>query len=256
MALDSASGGLLWADTHDPTDQDEEFLALALAPDGATLFAVGTQDVLPSAVKDLDLEAVAYDAAGETAVLVGAESSIVGGVAAGFDLLAGRLLWTRSFPDSFGAYLDRAALSADGNTAYLAGGDDDGRVVSLGVDAASGDELWRGVFEPAGAVYLVAADDTRTATYDDQRRRFWCGASEPLHGTDVDGLLLGYDDPTLLGDEVELSLAAGGTQPLSARTGPSLAATCTCCSARSAGRRRGSLWRRRPCHSTSTATPC
>ena len=252
VAYDAASGTLLWSATHTLEDTiggvwgdvpvaarvsaDGTELAIVgsaangSVPDRAVLWRVDTSNGALVAIETIQtggtsFEAVdaAFTADGASAIVIGDGDTALGGMAAAFDAALGQALWTRTYPDGFGVTFGALALSPDGTTGFVSGGDEDEQLRSMGIDLASGDELWRAVFAPSGDLDAISADKARTASYDDVRRRFWCGGGGPLTGADVDGLLLRYDAPTLLGDAAVLSLSTGGTQLLVARAGPSFA---------------------------------
>ncbi|QDU69668.1 PQQ-binding-like beta-propeller repeat protein [Engelhardtia mirabilis] len=258
-AYDAASGAFLWAGGYSAgavpiSSWNDKPLAGRVSDDGARLAIVGASDgsccddgraalwvvdttngalilrtLAPLPGEDFEPRAAAFTPDGSRAVAVGNVGSSLGTGAVAIDIASGLAPWASTYPlggptpPAVFTSLDAVVIAADGATALAAGRDLDHRLLTMGIDVASGTELWRAVFDPPGATDAVTTKGARAVAYDDLRRLVWTAGDGPLVGTDVDGLVLGYRDPTLLGQESTLSLSAGGSQALTARAGPNFA---------------------------------
>lgn len=133
LAVDTASGEVLWVATYGG-GRDDRPTALALSPDGSTVFVAGTQNTL----------FVADSAYGDYATIA-------------YDATTGHQLWAASY----GAAQDGAdaaqwssaaaiAVHPDGSELYVTGTSGSTTLVAdavtLALDARTGEELWRSRF--------------------------------------------------------------------------------------------------------------
>lgn len=120
------------APNNNPDDGYEDIRDMVLSPDGGRVYAVGISDVGPdSANFHYDYSTVAFDASN------------------------GAILWTQAYdgPSEAGQnYAHGIAVSPDGTRVFATGGEgtvalQQGNYGTVAYDAATGDELWRAVYD-------------------------------------------------------------------------------------------------------------
>jgi outer membrane protein assembly factor BamB len=131
LAFDAASGAQLWRSSYDRSEWDDQGLAVAVSPDGKTVFAGGSslEQGAASFVGEWDYATIAYDAA------------------------TGTERWVSRFDGELRGddYLTDLVASPDGQTVYAVGTSNNVPspafgifydIVTVAYDAASGDQSW------------------------------------------------------------------------------------------------------------------
>lgn len=195
VAYDAATGAQLWTTHYDGPGGLDVAAAIAVSPDGSTLFVAGTTGDLGA----LDYVTLAYDSA------------------------TGARLWKRRFSSPLGISRDEAAalaVSPDGSSVFVTGAADGGPAESdyltVAYDAASGQQLWTarhsGPFR----------DNARTLSVSPDGSAVFVSGYTVLHGTGLDILTIAYSAAT--GDELWKSRYNGPTsrddQPNAMGVGP------------------------------------
>jgi WD40 repeat protein len=171
LAYDAATGAQLWFKLYvGPAEDWEVAHALAVSPDGTTVFVTGEST---GSSGNLDYATVAYDAA------------------------TGAQVWVMRYngPANSNDIAREIALSPDGSTVFVAGSSHAGSptwkdYAIIAYDAASGNQLWVKRYNGPGSDSDYA---TALAVSPDGQTVFVSGASQRAHGRNHDYATVAYD---------------------------------------------------------------